>query len=318
MELLIIPSVLAISIKIGIFLRYHTSLRRENLELGIFFLAVFFLNIFELLSIKTEFSEQTSLLILLSYYCSVVFIIHGFINVSLHYSQFKWHTATIKTALNVILAALVVAIIFSRSLIAAAETLNGFTLTAVTGDFYWVIRAYLLLGLSFAVGLLIHGMRQGSSNVLRQKCLVVLISSATPVMVAVGVTILMSLGVHINAAIFMSLALSLMLGLMVYAEEKTRLFRLLTIVPYTRERQLHRQLLSKITDCVSISDDPTLRSLNLRQMMKELEGSVVEHVLSYYGGNQKKAASALGVSEATVSRRTRAATYPTTDALSSD
>ena len=41
-------------------------------------------------------------------------------------------------------------------------------------------------------------------------------------------------------------------------------------------------------------------------MMKELENSVVEHVLGYYGGNQKKAASALGVSEATLSRRARA------------
>lgn len=305
MELLIIPSVLAISIKVGIFLRYHQSLRRENFDLGIFFLAVFFLNIFEMLSIQSDFAPATSLLILQAYYCCVIFTIHGFLNVALSYSQFDWHTSRIKQIVNLTLAAMVLGIVATRGIIAGVEPMSGFTLTRIPGDYYFLFAAYLFVGLTFAVGLLIRGIAHADSNFARQKCLVVLIAAATPVLMASTVVALMSFGVQINGAIFMSLSLSLMLGLMVFAEEKTRLFRLLTIMPYTRERELHKQLLSKITDCVSISDDPNQESIKLKQIMKDLEGSVVEHVLSYYDGNQKKAASALGVSEATLSRRAR-------------
>lgn len=100
-----------------------------------------------------------------------------------------------------------------------------------------------------------------------------------------------------------------MLGVLVYAEEKSRLFKLLTFIPFTRERKLHKKILAQITDCIAINDDPsTQQSINLKHMMREFEGLVVEHVLDYYGGNQKRTASALGVSEATVSRRARAVT----------
>lgn len=306
MELLIIPSVLAISIKIGIFLRYHRSLSRENIDLGIFFLAVFFLNVFEMLSIKAEFATGTSLLILLAYYCCVIFTIHGFINVALSVSGFDRYTSRIKLGLNLLLAALILNLIFNRAIIAGVEPMSGFTLTRIAGAYYWVFPAYLFGGLALAVSLLVYGMANGHSNLARQKSLVVLVSAATPVLMAGSVVGLMAAGVNINGAIFMSLSLSIMLGLMVFAEEKTRLFRLLTIMPFTRERRFHKQLLARITDCVSIGDDPSPRSMNLKQTMKELEGSVVEHVLGYYGGNQKKAACALGVSEATLSRRARA------------
>jgi DNA-binding protein Fis len=305
MELLIIPSVLAISIKIGIFMRYHQSLRRENLDLGIFFLAVFFLNLFEMLSIQTDFASDTSLLILLAYYCCVIFTIHGFLNVALTYSQYDRETPRIKLALNLILAGLICGMFFTRGIIAGVEPMNSFTLTRIPGDFYWMFQLYLLGGLSAAVALLIRGILHADSSFARQKCMVVLIAAATPVLMASSVVALMAFGIQVNGAIFMSLALSIMLGLMVFAEEKTRLFRLLTIMPYTRERRLHKQLLQQITDCVSISDDPNDQAINLKQIMKDLEGSVVEHVLGYYDGNQKKAANALGVSEATLSRRAR-------------
>ena len=305
-EMLIIPSLLAIVIKIGIFLRYHRSLSRENIDLGLFFLAVFFLNVFEMLSIQTDYAAGSSMLILLAYYCCVIFTIHGFINIAMTYSQFNWQASRIRLGLNILLAALVVAMIFGRSIIAGVEPMNGYTLTRVAGVHYWVFPAYLLGGLLLAMGLLVFGMLRADSNLARQKCLVVLLSAATPMLTASSVVVLMTMGYQVNGAIYMSLSLSIMLGLLVFAEEKTRLFRLLTIVPYTRENRLHKQLLARITDCVSISDDPQQQSINLKGMMKELETSVVEHVLGYYDGNQKKAASALGVSEATLSRRARA------------
>jgi len=305
-EMLIIPSLLAIAIKIGIFVRYHQSLSRENIDLGLFFLAVFFLNVFEMLSIQTDYTAGSSMLILLAYYCCVVFTIHGFINIAMTYSQFSWQASRIRIGLNLLLAALVLAMIFSRNIIAGVEPLQGYSLTRVAGDQYWLFSAYLIAGLVLAVGMLIRGMLYADSNMARQKCLVVLLSAATPMLTAVTVVVLMALGYQVNGAIYMSLALSVMLGLLVFAEERTRLFRLLTIMPYTRENRLHKQLLTRITDCVGISDDPDQPSINLKGMMKELENSVVEHVLGYYGGNQKKAASALGVSEATLSRRARA------------
>ncbi len=304
-EWLIIPSLLAITIKIGIFLRYHQSLSRENINLGLFFVAVFFLNVFEMLSIQTEYAASSSMLILLAYYCCVIFTVHGFINIAMTYSQFTWQAGRIRVGLNLLLATLVIGLIFGRGIIAGVEPMSGYTLTRVPGAQYWIFPAYLIGGLLIALGLLIRGMARADSNMARQKCLVVLLSAATPMLTAVSVVVLMALGLKVNGAIWMSLALSIMLGLLVFAEEKTRLFRLLTIMPCTRENRLHKQLLSRITDCVSISDNPDQQSINLKGMMKELEKSVVEHVLGYYDGNQKKAASALGVSEATLSRRAR-------------
>jgi len=52
--------------------------------------------------------------------------------------------------------------------------------------------------------------------------------------------------------------------------------------------------------------------------MKALEGTVVEHVLHYYQGNQKMTASALGVSEATLSRRVRGASQRKTSDTDQD
>lgn len=99
-----------------------------------------------------------------------------------------------------------------------------------------------------------------------------------------------------------------MLGIMVYAEESSRLFKLLTFIPFTKERKLHKKILNQITNCVAINDDPARQQpINLKLMIKEFESLVVDHVLDYYDGNQKLAASALGVSEATISRRARAA-----------
>jgi hypothetical protein len=306
MELLVLPSFLAIGLKIGIFLRYHDSLRRENINLGVFFLAVFFLNIVELLSINAAYSESTLMLILLSYYCCVIFIIHSYINLCLDYSEFTWQTAKIKLTLNLLLAAMILALIFSRSVIAAAEP-TSYSITRVAGDNYWIFQLYALAGLALAIALLLRGLLRADSNISRQRCLVVLISTAAPVLVAVAVIGMMAAGSAFNGAIFMSLTLTLMLAMMIYAEEKTRLFRLLTFVPYSRERKFHKALLTRVTDCMIINDDPSQQQpLQLKQMMRSFEGAVVEHVLSYYDGNQKKAATALGVSEATLSRRARA------------
>ncbi len=289
-------------------MRYHESLRRENFNLGIFFIAVFFLNIVEFVAFRPEFSEQTALLILAAYYCCVVFIVHGYVSLCLEYSEFNWHLPKVKLVMNLLLAFLVVSQIFDRSLIdSAIVTPGGLALTKVEGSSYWIVQLYLLGFVSFGVGLLLRGFTKLQSNLSRQRCFVMLISTLPAVAVAMIVVVAQEFGSTITAAIVLSLAFTVMLGVLVYAEEKTRLFRLLTFVPFTKERKLHKQLLDQITNCISIYDDPTQNSsLNLKSMMKDLEGTVVEHVLEYYGGNQKLTASALGVSEATVSRRARA------------
>ena len=149
--------------------------------------------------------------------------------------------------------------------------------------------------------------------------MVFLLASATPVLITAMIIILQAVGLPLSAGIFMSLASTVMLAVIVYAEEKSRLFKLMTLLPYSNERKLHNQLLEQITECVSVNDDPDSRNqLNLKDMMKALEGTVVEHVLHYYQGNQKMTASALGVSEATLSRRVRGASQRKTSDTDQD
>jgi len=307
MEPYLIPSVTAICFKIVIFLRYHESLRRENFNLCLLFVAVLLLNLVELIVFERSYSHSTTLLLLIAYYCCAVFSAHAYINIALQYSKFSWHAGIIKGVLNVALAGLTLALIFDRGIIADwTMGMGGYAPTKVEGSRYWIVQLCLFVGMGFAVGLLNRGMRKLESNLARRQCLLFLFASIAPVLMTVLVVILQEQGVPISAGIFMSMAFTLMLAIIVYAEEKSRLFRLLTLVPFSSERKLHRQLLHDITKCVSISDTPGPgEDLDLKGMMKSLEGTVVEHVLNYYDGNQKLAASALGVSEATISRRAR-------------
>ncbi|MEX0619117.1 MAG: histidine kinase N-terminal 7TM domain-containing protein [Pseudohongiellaceae bacterium] len=300
MDILVLPSAIALSVKVAIFIRYRTSLRRENLSLGVFFLAIFLLNLLELLTINRQFSHESMMLLLLAYYCCGVFITYAFINICLEYSGFRWHVKWFRRALNIILALMVVSLIFSRGIISDVEVM-AYSMTRVAGDYYWVFTLYTLAGLTLAVALLVRGLFRLDSNLDRQRCLVVLLSSSFPLLATAGIMAFMAMGYAINGPIVLSIAMTIMLGIMVYAEEKSRLFRLLTLVPYTRERKFHNEILSQLTQCIAADQAP----LNLKQMMRDFEGRVVEHVLSYYDGNQKRAATALGVSEATVSRRTR-------------
>jgi DNA-binding NtrC family response regulator len=154
---------------------------------------------------------------------------------------------------------------------------------------------------------LVRGYLSLSSNHARQRCFVMLLSTLPPIIVTLVILGCMAAGSTVTAAQFMPVAITVMLGMIVYSEEKTGLFKLLTMVPFSRERKLHTQVIEKLTECISISDDPqSENALNLKQMMREFEGNIVEHTVGYYSGNQKMAAQALGVSEATISRRARA------------
>lgn len=308
MELVLIPSLLAICLKIAIFMRYHESLHRENLNLGLFFFAVFALNLVELIILNQDYNQQTNLLLLLAYYCCAVCVIHAYVNIALQYSGFRWQLARIKIVLNFLLGLLITGLILDRSIIAGVQVAD-FSLTKIAGANYWLFQAYAVGCSLFALALLIHGIRHIRSNVSKQQCVVLLLSTTLPVLVTISIIGLQAIGVEITAVLFMSFALTLMLGVMVVAEEKSRLFRLLTFIPLTKERRLHKRLLAQVSGCIALNDDPAQeQSLNLKQMMKNFEGLLIEHMLDYYEGNQKLTANALGVSEATVSRRARAVT----------
>ena len=306
MELFLLPALFAITLKIAVFCRYSESLRKANYNLALFFIAACSLNFVELFGFEAHYEGNTMLTILLAYYCAVVLVVHGFLNLALHYSGFSWKLPQIKFILNALLAIMIVNIIFNRQIIAGAE-FTSITITRTNGSMYWLFQTYALGGILAAVVILLRGFQTLSSNLARQRCFVILLSSLPPTIVAVAVIVMMASGFEITAALVMPIAISLMVGIIVYAEEKTRLFQLLTLVPYSAERKLHKQLLVKITNCLLINDDPSAQpELNLKHMMKDFEVSVVEHVIRYYHGNQKLAAMALGVSEATISRRARA------------
>lgn len=306
MELVLLPSSLAIGLKIAIFMRYHESLHRENFNLGVFFFAVFALNLVELIILSNDYNQQTNLLLLLTYYCSAVCIIHAYVNIAIHYSGFSWQLSRIKFVLNALLGLLITGLIMDRSIIAGVQVAD-FSLTKIAGPNYWLFQLYAVGGLLFALGLLIRGIRHISANISKQQCVILLLSTLLPVLVTFAIIGLQMAGVQITAVLFMSFALTLMLGVIVIAEEKSRLFRLLTFIPFTKERRLHKRLLAQVSGCISLNEDPAQENpLNLKQMMRDFEGLLIEHMLDYYDGNQKMTASALGVSEATVSRRARA------------
>lgn len=305
MEFLLLPALLAITLKVVIFCRYSESLRNANFNLGLFFIAACLLNFVELFGFEAHYQGNTMLTILLAYYCAVVLTVHGYLNLALHYSEFSWKLPQVKFILNAVLAIMIVNIIFNRQIIAGAE-FTDITISRTPGQLYWLFQLYAVGGVLAGALILYKGLKTLTTNLARQRCFVILLSSLPPVLVTLGVLAIMASGLKITGALLMPVALSLMLGIIVYAEEKTRLFQLLTLVPYSSERKLHKQLMGKITNLLLIDDTPSTQAeVNLKHIMKDFEVSVVKHVIGYYHGNQKLAAKALGVSEATISRRAR-------------
>lgn len=307
MEIFFLPALIAVALKIGIFIRYGESLLHDNINLALFFFAALLLNVIELFAFESQYQGNTMLAILLAYYCAAVFLVHSYLNLTLQLSGMNWHLPQVKKALNILLALLIVNIVFNRHVIAGAEV-TDITFTRIPGVGFIFLQSYLTIGMALGLALLAMGYKKLSSNHGRQRCFVMLLSTLPPILVSFAIFAGMAFGSTITAALFMPVALTIMLGLIIYAEEKTRLFKLLSLVPYSRERKLHQQVLNKLTQCIAISDHPknSENSLNLKQVMREFEGHVVAHTVGYYSGNQKMAAHALGVSEATVSRRARA------------
>ncbi|MCG8413761.1 MAG: hypothetical protein MI746_06025 [Pseudomonadales bacterium] len=294
--------------KITIFFRYQKSLTTENFALLTFFVAVFIWNLVELIGLDGVYSRDTYFLLFLLAYCSIVFVVHAYLCIALENAAGGKDLSKLKTFLNVMLGYLVISIIFDRGMIADIEP-NGFTFTKIPGDRYWIFQLYFLGGIATALTILVRGMLKLGDNLSRARCLVILIATIPSASVGVSVVLFQAIGLQVTSSLFQSLGFTLMLGILVYAEEKSRLFRLLTFIPFTKERRLHKKIMNQVTTCIAINDDPsTQQPINLKQMMREFEGLVVEHVLEYYQGNQKLTASALGVSEATISRRARAAT----------
>jgi len=306
MEMLLLPALLAIVIKIVIFIRYGESLLHNNINLALFLITACFLNLIELFGYEDYYQGNTMLVILLAYYCCAALLTHSYLNLAISFSGFNWRLPMVRRVLNASLALMVLNIIFNRHLIAGAEY-TDIAITRVAGSTYWIVQAYLVLGIMLGTTVLVRGYLSLNSNHARQRCLVMLLSTLPPIIVTLVILGCMAAGSTVTAAQFMPVAITMMLGMIIYAEEKTGLFKLLTMVPYSRERKLHKQVLEKLTNCISINDDPqSENALNLKQMMREFEGNIVEHTVGYYSGNQKMAAQALGVSEATISRRARA------------
>ena len=306
MEMLLLPALLAIVIKIVIFIRYGESLLHNNINLALFLITACFLNLIELFGYEDYYQGNTMLVILLAYYCCAALLTHSYLNLAISFSGFNWRLPMVRRVLNASLALMVLNIIFNRHLIAGAEYAD-IAITRVAGSTYWIVQAYLVLGIMLGTTVLVRGYLSLNSNHARQRCLVMLLSTLPPIIVTLVILGCMAAGSTVTAAQFMPVAITMMLGMIIYAEEKTGLFKLLTMVPYSRERKLHKQVLEKLTNCISINDDPqSENALNLKQMMREFEGNIVEHTVGYYSGNQKMAAQALGVSEATISRRARA------------
>jgi len=306
MEMLLLPALLAIVIKIVIFIRYGESLLHNNINLALFLIAACVLNLIELFGYEDNYQGNTMLVILLAYYCCAALLIHSYLSLAISFSGFNWHLPMVRRLLNASLALMILNIIFNRHLIAGGEY-TDIAITRVAGSTYWIVQAYLVLGIMLGTTVLVRGYLSLNSNHARQRCFVMLLSTLPPIIVTLVILGCMAAGRTVTAAQFMPVAITVMLGIIIYAEEKTGLFKLLTMVPYSRERKLHKQVLKKLTDCISINADPqSENSLNLKQMMREFEGNIVEHTVGYYSGNQKMAAQALGVSEATISRRARA------------
>jgi hypothetical protein len=258
-----------------------------------FLLATLFLNAIELLCF---FRLGYDFLLLKFYYCSAIFVALYLLVVCTEISGvFRILQNIISPLIAYLLSA---GILFSDLLISGYQLLPNGSITRITGNYYIVFQLYILISLFLAISALIIGIAKGGV-LTKKRCTVAILSFAPFITIAVLIVILMQLGYKLNMAGFLSLANCVMLFAFISLTDKHKLFVMMKFVPFSKERKFHLELRSIL---IRFSLPASGKSVDMKQLLKEVEELVVKHTSQYFD-TQKEVARILNISESSLSRK---------------
>ena len=297
MNILALPSLVALLIKGILFAVARGRLFRRNTALAVFLVALFALNLAEFMLLINSTSSSASLWIMKGYYTAAMFAAAAFLVLTLSLSSPD------KLAFPVLLftAGLMSAFIIAGDSLIAGTRLISYSVTKVPGDYYWVIQAFILLNV--IPGLIILGINAFKSpdQIVRQKSTVTLIAAAPMGIFTISIMAAMAYGYSINATVVQPLLSSLLLVILVLTEAKYHLFRFLSYIPLTPEYKVRTRAQTMVNQ--AISELYTNHKLALKDLRSEFETALIELAIQSTNGNKTHAARVLGIGKATLHRK---------------
>ncbi len=296
MELIAIPSVLALTIKIWLFIK----VKFDNRDLLLLLSGLFCLNLFELISFMPSSTGSQVLFVLQLFYIALIFVVGILLNFCARLSGFDY--LTLGYPHYILASGLAITIVFTDSIVAGVQLIS-YSITRVPGENYWIVQVYVILGFTIALALLLHGsIKQTPPQ--NKKCLVILLAFL-PMEIGLIVTIiLMQLGFKINGTVILSCTTTFFLMVLIHTENKEHLlenlFSVLIKVPFTAERQAYKRVNSQVMHVLGELYDG--HNIKLKTHITLIEKEMIETAMQLQA-SPKNTAENLGISVSTIERK---------------
>ncbi len=298
MDFHVLPSVMALLVKVWLCINVRKTFQRENITLASFLVSLFFLNLIELTSfhyISSDLSVQRIVLNL--YYVSLIFTIATFFCLSVFLS---YASRLNRPILVLALATLIsIAVCFTDLIISGVKPI-AYSGTRIPGQYYWIIQLYVVCALIASAILLIAGVLNLEERLARVRCGIVLAAFLPTILSIIAVAALMEMGLEINATMWVSSGTTLFLLVIIYTEDRFDLFKLLEKIPFTEENKKSKAHYNSLRKLFFNSQYGS--KVDLRELLQNIEDAILENALAS-GATQEEAAKKLGLPKTTFSRK---------------
>jgi len=295
-----VPSFLAIVIKLGLLVRFWSTIQQRPVLMGLFgcFLV---LSIIEFGSFFAIDRADEFVWVMRAYYIVAVFtgLMILMFTVELVDVEQPW----IMLFVTIMGCFVAIACVVPDVIISGVEVI-GVTAARVPGHFYFVWPLYMAGTLCSAVAMLAYGYRRHPKRDRQRACFLILLALLPVVFAALLVFLLMALGFAINAVAIISITLIAFMLTLAVSEQRAEVFNALRVIPGTPERRLvnnAKKIQSKIVEHAinPYSSDGSL----YKELLKEYEQCMMELSVWAADGNRSLAARRLGMSRATLLRK---------------
>lgn len=288
--LYILPSVLAIALKLSIFWFGRRSLTTASLWLWMFFTGLLFVNIIELAGFSYISRPQEAFWLLSGYYLFAE--IAAFSLLALSLDNANKFTKPIKYGIACCFVVSAVPLLIPGAALAGATSI-GYAVTRIPGPYYFLVQLGLLLPLLTSLGVSGYFSLRAKDYSSKRKSQILSFACAPLIITTITIIIIMQLGVKLNAAVIISFMITVTLLILVITEHKERAYQFLSFIPRTRENHF-------INNLTRIIADPTM---GWKQGRNLIEQEMIHEALILAEGNKERAADLLGISRQTLVRR---------------
>lgn len=284
MYYIVIPAVLALIAKLAVLLVSSKHKPESNLFIPLILLFAV-INLCEILGLWEFLHGLEGLMMLKAYYALTIAgwcVIYLYVVdiTGLNFRKVKM----LVISSSVLLAAVTIG---TNGVVAGVDVLN-YSMTVSRGNLYVLWQAFCLTAVAATCGSLWIGYKKAKEHLMEIRCVYTAMALAPIILVSLFLLVVMSLGYQINAVVFMPVATSLFLVIMLASEYQHRLTDIRRFLPASDERKTSSKIMEIFS---SYSRD----DIEYRQAVSEIERLLVLHKYDKNKGNASETAGKMGM-----------------------